>query len=534
MSEEVILEVTTIEENVTIETEADETVVIKVVAPAGPTGATGPAGPNSVTSATSSDYTAELNLLQLNTGSLVVTDGVTIETLDYNFGDGSAQAFKDALAIVSSDIGDATSDGDANKEKILKTDNTGQVKVSTLVTQSDMICNGYFYIYSGANSISLSAENITTSREYYSPNASGTFALTENINGQPDKLTNGTISGTTTFNSTSYTYGSGAAAAHRTALGLTTLATTTPGTNVATFLATPTSDNLASALTDENGTGGGFVRAEGATLTSPSIAGTASFTGTTRPTSAGTGTPAATSLMTRDDVALEPFYNLGSVFRVLATPAFANSGTGSSSATQVSGDRFVNMSSGTANSGWARAQIGRGLTTVPSLSGAGINFASKLGASIVLWLGNSGTTDNLNIFRLRFGSDNTPVADGVDAVAYRGFGVEIKARGSSHDWRVYGHNGTSITYSAWSNTGLIANILYTRIFLSVISNGSGTITASLGVNGSRTLSTITTTGGPTTSGTSAQSFIDVHVANSASGTLPLAASLYDAMFYAQT
>jgi hypothetical protein len=238
--------------------------------------------------------------------------------------------------------------------------------------------------------------------------------------------------------------------------------------------------------------------------------------------------------MTRDDVALEPFYNLGSVFRVSATPAFANSGTGSSSATQSAGDRWAGLSSGTANSGWARAQIGRGLTTVPSLSGAGINFASKLGVSIVLWIANSAATDNLNIFRLRFGSDNTPVADGVDAVAYRGFGVEIKARGSSHDWRVYGHNGTSITYSAWSNTGLGTDILRIRIFLSVMSNGSGTITASLGVNGSRTLSTITTTGGPTTTGTSAQSFIEVHVANSASGTLPLAAALYDAMFYAQT
>ena len=38
-------------------------------------------------------------------------------------------------------------------------------------------------------------------------------------------------------------------AAMRTALGLTALATTTPGTNVATFLATPTGANLASALT---------------------------------------------------------------------------------------------------------------------------------------------------------------------------------------------------------------------------------------------------------------------------------------------
>ena len=60
---------------------------------------------------------------------------------------------------------------------------------------------------------------------------------------------------TFTLNSTSYVYGTGAAAAHRTALGLTALATTTPAANVATFLATPTSANLAAAVSDETGTG---------------------------------------------------------------------------------------------------------------------------------------------------------------------------------------------------------------------------------------------------------------------------------------
>jgi len=77
------------------------------------------------------------------------------------------------------------------------------------------------------------------------------------------------------FDNLAFTYGTGAAAAHRTALGLTTLATTTPAANVATFLATPTSANLAAAVTDENGTGGGFVRAEGATLTTPTFTGSA-------------------------------------------------------------------------------------------------------------------------------------------------------------------------------------------------------------------------------------------------------------------
>lgn len=44
------------------------------------------------------------------------------------------------------------------------------------------------------------------------------------------------------------------------------------GTGVATFLGTPTSANLATALTDETGTGGGFVRANAATLDSPVLA----------------------------------------------------------------------------------------------------------------------------------------------------------------------------------------------------------------------------------------------------------------------
>lgn len=45
------------------------------------------------------------------------------------------------------------------------------------------------------------------------------------------------------------------AATARTNLGLTALATTTPGTGVATFLTTPTSANLRAAVTDEDGTG---------------------------------------------------------------------------------------------------------------------------------------------------------------------------------------------------------------------------------------------------------------------------------------
>ena len=60
--------------------------------------------------------------------------------------------------------------------------------------------------------------------------------------------------------------------AARTNLGLSALATTTPGTNVATFLATPSSANLISAVTDETGTGL-LVFATNPTLTGATMAG---------------------------------------------------------------------------------------------------------------------------------------------------------------------------------------------------------------------------------------------------------------------
>jgi hypothetical protein len=62
--------------------------------------------------------------------------------------------------------------------------------------------------------------------------------------------------------------------AARTNLGLSALATTTPGTDVATFLATPSSANLLSAVTDETGTGV-LVFGSNPTLTGVTLAGEA-------------------------------------------------------------------------------------------------------------------------------------------------------------------------------------------------------------------------------------------------------------------
>jgi hypothetical protein len=240
--------------------------------------------------------------------------------------------------------------------------------------------------------------------------------------------------------------------------------------------------------------------------------------------------PSATDLLTRNDVGMESFFNLGQVFRPHPTPSFASSGAGSIAST-IAGDRWINLNSGTANNGWGRATIARGVTTVPAASGAGISFARPLGVSIILFLGLSSATDNGNVFRLRFGSDQTPTPDGSDPVSYRSFGIEIKARGTTHDWRVYAHNGTSITYSAWANTGFPINLSGTRIYASVISNGSGSIAGYLGSDGSRSLSQLTISGGPTTTGAAAQAFVDVHIANSSTTITGAGAFVLDAMIY---
>ena len=67
------------------------------------------------------------------------------------------------------------------------------------------------------------------------------------------------------------------------------------------FLTAPTSGSLYSFLADKTGSGLS-VFATSPTITTPTFAGAASFTSTTRPTSSGTGTPASNSLVTRNDV----------------------------------------------------------------------------------------------------------------------------------------------------------------------------------------------------------------------------------------
>jgi hypothetical protein len=436
MANEVILDVTTIEENVTVETTAGDVVEVNVVAtqgaaatisvgttttgaagtnasvtnsgttsaavlnftiPRGATGATGAAGPNSVTSATTSDGTAELEIQSLQTSNISVIPNGGISLTSTNSGgyvrlngqsatDARNIAFPNAsgtVALTSSMVGEINSVDitDASTTPVYNESTESFEEVAALYNENGEINaagfiteGGSFYSYFGDDFVSISFaqsplnfkigtkqfrfnQPIGNGGQYTVPDASGTLALTASTTGVPDKLTDGTIAGTLTINSTSYTYGAGAAVAHRTALGvsasgdtvlksaytpahsllvqqsgtgspsslsvgnntilgrasgggsdiaalsasdartvlgLTTLATTTPAANVATFLETPSSANLAAAVTDETGSGS-LVFATSPTLSNLTVSGTGIVaTLGTDPAVLAVGTPATT------------------------------------------------------------------------------------------------------------------------------------------------------------------------------------------------------------------------------------------------
>jgi hypothetical protein len=159
-----------------------------------------------------------------------------------------------------------------------------------------------FKIHDGTNTTTLSGTQ-TANRAIAFPDAAGTVALTsqtvlksdytpahsllvqQSSTGSPSSLSVGTntILGRATGGGSNIAALTPSQA--RTVMELTALATTTPAANVATFLATPSSANLAAAVTDETGTGS-LVFGTSPTLTTPTVSNnSASFT----PISVGSG-----------------------------------------------------------------------------------------------------------------------------------------------------------------------------------------------------------------------------------------------------
>ena len=131
----------------------------------------GPAGPNEVTTATTTNITG---LLKGNGSTVLAATAGT----DY------------AAAIhthTSADITDATSDGQTNPGKLLKTDANGALQINTLSLGSsdiDATDPGELIIYNATDveSVygSIKSSNLTTARDFELPNTSGTIMVGAN------------------------------------------------------------------------------------------------------------------------------------------------------------------------------------------------------------------------------------------------------------------------------------------------------------------------------------------------------------------
>ena len=277
----------------------------------------------------------------------------------------------------------------------------------------------------------------------------------------------------------------------------------TLGTNVATFLATPTSDNLASALTDENGTGGGFVRAEGASLTTPTLVGTPVFNATAYTYGAGAAAAHRDALdITSADLQIESLFTLLTFQESDAGVFTANLGTATSS---QDGDslslsailanqrpnvyRFRNWNKNPGVSGTANAVIPVRLACAGNIYhlGSGANGAS---------------------FRCGFGMVNgtSAVAADANATTGRGFGWRIAWNSSTSklEFNLWAHNGTTYVEGTGIDTGLGAGNLDGIFNIIVRLASDGTVSANTWFGSSTSTSavpsstpTVTLAGGPT-------------------------------------
>lgn len=170
-------------------------------------------------------------------------------------------------------------------------------------------------------------------------------------------------------------------------------------------------------------------------------------------------------------------------------------------ARRLDGAFMADLATTQAASQRAQAVFGQAFNDISGYSGAGTDYSRALGASMKAGFFIQGQNSAKVIFAIGFASTSGVYAD-ADPISNYGFGVEFRrGSGSVYEWRVFGHNGTSLSASSWSSSGITYSTDPRTI--AIYSDGSGNITAYTAMYGDTNYTTITTTGGPTaTSGTS--------------------------------
>ena len=471
-----------------------------------------------------------------NTGAFIVTNSKVISSADITDFTTAVEAIA-PNAVTSATTSDGTASLNISNLTLSQAITSGLQTKMVFTAEPTAVGDGQQIIwqwYNGGSpittaAISSEATGSTTDKLIFQTTAGGSLGTSLDLTNTLATFSGSISSLGESYRATStFTYASGAAAAHRTALGLTTLATTTPGTNVATFLETPTSANLASALTDENGTGGGFVRAEGATLTSPTLVGTPVFNATDYTYGAGAAAAHRTALgVTSTQLQTESLFSLLTLQESDSGSYTANSGT--AQATQ-DGD-LISLSATTANQ---RPNVYRfrNWSRNPGNSGsANPVMPLKLASAGVIV--HSGTTANGGNFRCGIGMINgaSAVAADANATAGRGFGWRIAWNSSTSklEFNLWAHNGTTYSEGAGIDTGLGASNIDGFFNVIVCLAADGTVTANTWFGTNTALSTPSTTptvtlaGGPT-SGAFANQGIPLWIAAAHSTNAPSGAN----------
>ena len=169
--------------------------------------------------------------------------------------------------------------------------------------------------------------------------------------------------------------------------------------------------------------------------------------------------------------------------------------TAASTANRLDGVAPANLQTSQSASQIAQSVFNSYFNDIGGYSGAGTNFSRPIGVSFKAGFFISGADSAKIRFMVGMTSTSGRYAD-EDPATTHGFGVEFRrAAGNAFEWRVYGHNGTTLTASAWSSAVYSIGVPRT---IGIFSDGSGNITAYTSFYGDTNYTTITTTGGPTT------------------------------------